>query len=59
MKKISFALLASTLFASIAFAQAQDDLSAIKSSGVIKIGTEGTYALILIMINQANSLVLM
>lgn len=44
MKKISLALLASSLFAVSAFAQAADDLAAIKSAGAIKFGTEGTYA---------------
>ncbi|AUG98505.1 amino acid ABC transporter substrate-binding protein [Prodigiosinella confusarubida] len=44
MKKISFALLTSALFATSFLAQAQDDLSAIKAAGVIKFGTEGTYA---------------
>ncbi|MFC3394055.1 amino acid ABC transporter substrate-binding protein [Brenneria rubrifaciens] len=44
MKNISFALLTGALLATSVFAQAQDDLSAIKAAGVIKIGTEGTYA---------------
>ncbi|MEC5342456.1 amino acid ABC transporter substrate-binding protein [Brenneria populi] len=45
MKKLHFALLSGVLLASSALAQAQsDDLAAIKSAGVIKFGTEGTYA---------------
>ncbi|PWC12933.1 amino acid ABC transporter substrate-binding protein [Brenneria corticis] len=44
MKKLHFAILTGALFATSVFAQAQDDLAAIKSAGVIKIGTEGTYA---------------
>ncbi|MEI7366787.1 amino acid ABC transporter substrate-binding protein [Pectobacterium colocasium] len=43
MKKIRFALLTSALLATSVFAHA-DDLSDIKSAGVLKIGTEGTYA---------------
>nr|WP_113865397.1 amino acid ABC transporter substrate-binding protein [Brenneria salicis]NMN93175.1 cystine transport system substrate-binding protein [Brenneria salicis ATCC 15712 = DSM 30166]RBP65257.1 amino acid ABC transporter substrate-binding protein (PAAT family) [Brenneria salicis ATCC 15712 = DSM 30166]RLM31750.1 amino acid ABC transporter substrate-binding protein [Brenneria salicis ATCC 15712 = DSM 30166] len=44
MKKIGFALLTGALLATSLSTQAQDDLSAIKSAGVIKFGTEGTYA---------------
>ncbi|KAA8999203.1 amino acid ABC transporter substrate-binding protein [Affinibrenneria salicis] len=44
MKKIRFALLTGALLATSVGAQAQDDFSAIKAAGVIKIGTEGTYA---------------
>ncbi|MFE8150995.1 amino acid ABC transporter substrate-binding protein [Brenneria goodwinii] len=44
MKKVRFALLTGVLLATSVLAQAQDDLSAIKSAGVIKFGTEGTYA---------------
>lgn len=44
MKKITFTLLAASLLAVSALAQAADDLDAIKSAGVIKFGTEGTYA---------------
>lgn len=43
MKKLTLTLLTSALLLAGA-AQAQDDLSAIKAAGVIKIGTEGTYA---------------
>ncbi|MCE9903434.1 amino acid ABC transporter substrate-binding protein, partial [Hafnia paralvei] len=44
MKKMTLALLATSLFATSALAQAADDLAAIKSAGVMKFGTEGTYA---------------
>ncbi|MCG8710313.1 amino acid ABC transporter substrate-binding protein [Brenneria sp. 4F2] len=44
MKRIRFALLSGALLATSVLAQAQDDLDAIKSAGVIKWGTEGTYA---------------
>lgn len=44
MKKITLALLATSLFATTALVQAADDFAAIKSDGVIKFGTEGTYA---------------
>lgn len=43
MKKLAFTLFTGALLIAGA-AQAQDDLSAIKAAGVIKIGTEGTYA---------------
>ncbi|WP_042858284.1 amino acid ABC transporter substrate-binding protein [Dickeya sp. NCPPB 3274] len=44
MKKSRLALLTGALLVTSALAQAQDDLSAIKAAGVIKFGTEGTYA---------------
>lgn len=44
MKKITLALLFSTLAFTAAQAAAADDLAAIKSSGTITFGTEGTYA---------------
>lgn len=44
MKKITLALLFSTLAFTTAQAVAADDLAAIKSSGTITFGTEGTYA---------------
>lgn len=44
MKKLAFTVLTGALLMASAATQAQDDLSAIKAAGVIKIGTEGTYA---------------
>lgn len=44
MKKITLALLFSTLAFTAAQVQAADDLAAIKSAGTITFGTEGTYA---------------
>ncbi|MFP1760485.1 amino acid ABC transporter substrate-binding protein [Lonsdalea quercina] len=44
MKKISVALLTGALLVTSALVQAQDDLSTIKAAGVMKFGTEGTYA---------------
>lgn len=43
MKKLALTIFTGALLVAGA-AQAQDDLSAIKAAGVIKIGTEGTYA---------------
>ncbi|MBQ4796672.1 transporter substrate-binding domain-containing protein, partial [Pectobacterium versatile] len=44
MKTSRLALLTGALLVTSALAQSQDDLSAIKAAGVIKFGTEGTYA---------------
>ncbi|WP_192458304.1 amino acid ABC transporter substrate-binding protein [Musicola keenii] len=44
MKKVNSALLSVALLTTAFASHAQDDLSAIKAAGVIKFGTEGTYA---------------
>lgn len=44
MKNLRSTLFSAALFTAAFAAQAQDDLSAIKAAGVIKFGTEGTYA---------------
>lgn len=44
MKTLALAAFTGALLMAGTAAQAQDDLSAIKAAGVLKIGTEGTYA---------------